>query len=305
MNRFFAKVQSGKCLLVLTIIFTAAISKLKAQNNPYNMQTQFSAYMHYQNYQDMVNRKMREMQQSMMFNRAKDAGEGKNGYYRNEIGVGMVYARADYNLKYHAFEFGLDSNYTADTAFSMTVSPKYAINISVGSGYPLATLSENSALVIGYSINYTYFKWEQPELNLLGKERKLNIKSYQLSVPITLDYKSGADAMLDVGKRNCFTIGLGVQPTYISATAESENPDSHFAILPTAKVEFGFASRFCAFKLRATGNMGKFNYMSFANIHDQPRQSYDLSISGTNQILLSLIIMPFASQWENDAWYRQ
>jgi hypothetical protein len=297
--------RKPRCLraLVTALIFSSLAGKANAQMmNPYSMATQTAAYNSFEFMNDMI----RHTQQQMLLNnRAKDAADGQTGMLRSEFSGGIIITNADYRLNYRVTA-SYNENDNFDTTISATVKPTSALHFGWQGGYPLATLGGNSALLLGFGINYSFFSWKQPEFDVMGDKKALDFKSTAAGFPFTLDYKIGAEALLDRSKRTCLTIGLGVQPSVSFAKADGKSTDTYFSMLPAGKVEFGFATSFAAFKLRATGLLRKQQYMNFTDVHDGSyNHIYDVSVKGNSQIILALVIMPFASKWEDAAWYRQ
>jgi hypothetical protein len=174
------------------------------------------------------------------------------------------------------------------------------------SGYPIATLGDNAALLFSYGVGVHIIDWTQDDFNVFGTAHSYSVTSMSIGAPFSLDYKSGAEALLDRSKRMCFTFGIGMQPTAIFASAGTQATSINFSILPTAKIEYGIATRIATFKLRATGFLGSPQYLNVEKIQQpfQYQTFYDITVKGKSQFAIALVIMPMAGKWEDAAWFR-
>ena len=240
------------------------------------------------------------------YNTAKDAGKNLNGFLRDEVGGGLVFATATFTHSYHERDY-MTGEPTFDTSYKKTIQAKSGFILSEQTGYPLTTLSNNSALLLTYGLNIRFINWKQEAKIINGKSREYGITNTDMSVPVSLDYKSGGEAMLDRSKRTCFTVGAGIEPMLISGSWGVQVGSTVFRVFPFAKMEFGFVTGIAAFKLRATGTIGTFNYFSrddMAEEYGNSNITSDISIVGKNQFALTLLIMPMVRKWEDAAWYR-
>lgn len=300
--RFKAKQVWHQSLFILLLLLCNA-GVVKAQSVQYNG-SNYGQYFNSQNTQ-WVAQNFENLRSLSQFNRAKDAGDGRNTQLRNEYVFGYAFMNAECLLDYRIGGQNYSSPDVFDSSISMTASPKTAFHIGAGSSYPLATVSKNGALTLSYEVSCNLIKWNLPDLVTHGDTQQFDVKTTTMAIPITIDFKSGAEAMLDRSKGSCFTIGIGVQPTLNMTTASDVNNGYYFSLTPAAKFEYGFATSFCTFKLRATGLLGKQQYAEFTDVRGSVHNHfYDISMNGSNQLILSLVIMPFTSQWENNEWYR-
>lgn len=178
------------------------------------------------------------------------------------------------------------------------------------SGYPLATLGDNSALLFTYGMSYDGLKWAIPKMTIDSEETEFEFSSNTIGVPLFLDYKYGAEAMLDISKHICFTAGAGAVPAYTLTVGDNENNPHPFSVRPAARVEVGLATKFISFKLQAMALMGK---MKFADetesvrdkVYLDPRlENFDLRIEGHTQFIFSLVLMATTVSWQYKPWFR-
>lgn len=117
---------------------------------------------------------------------------------------------------------------------------------------------------------------------------------------------TGTEAMLDRALRTCFTVGVGIEPTYYYADIEVQKGTGQFVLMPMIKAEFGLAFAKQALKLRLSANPGrKIVYLDRTGdwYHSNLSPS-DFRLSGQGQYALSLVWMVFAHKWSEAAWYR-
>lgn len=308
MNHHFLKNMFRPRTYIILILLFHVNSNAVAQSNPYNISTQRGAYFNFEDSKAAMRRAMESASQLSRFNRAKDAGNNKNAQLRNEYFFGYALTNAEYSMKYHIPDDArYANNNPMDTGMTASVTPKSAYYFGGGSSYPLATVSNNGALTLSVGLGYNFLKWKMADVAIQGDTLPFEVKSIAVSLPFTIDFKNGAEAMLDRSKRTCFTIGFGVQPTVNLAQVNNSGNGmaGFFKLLPAAKIEFGMATSFATFKLRATGLLGEQRYADFTGTRGHAAtHSYDLSLTGSNQIVVALVIMPFTSQWENNEWYR-
>jgi hypothetical protein len=206
------------------------------------------------------------------YNAAKEAGKDMNALLRDELAVGIVIAPATLRVHYREYtERGIpsDDDVAFDTTYSVENAQSAGYVISELTGYPLSTFNENSALLFTYGISARFLHFKPEPVKLNGVEREFGVATMDLSAPLSLVYKSGAEAMLDRAKGSCFTIGVGFEPMLMMATYGTIVGYNKLMLLPLVKVEFGASTRIGVFKLRATASPGRFTYFDVEGIHDQ------------------------------------
>jgi hypothetical protein len=246
----------------------------------------------------------------LAYNRAKEAGRNMNGVLRNELEFGIVFAQADYSLHYYTNVDWWKKAYQEpptiiDTTIKTKIHPNWAYRIASGSGYPFVTLSDNAAILFSYGAAIEFADWTQPATKIDGETREFGMKTVTGAVPLTIDFKTGSEAMLDISKGTCFSFGAGIQP-YETFNTNYLDASHRFGLQPMARAEFGFATRLVAVKLRVAGFLGNRTYIKYDNTHYAGDFSHtqDLTVKSPSQFTFSLVVMPLARHWENNAWYR-
>jgi hypothetical protein len=142
---------------------------------------------------------------------------------------------------------------------------------------------------------------------LYAKERKLMVGG----LPISIDFKTGGEAISCKQRRAMFTVGVGVQPSMIQLKEDGQDeignkppgkikvndPAASYSRIRMAsfvKVEAGFFAGI-AFKLRYVAYFGEMGMIK-ESVKDS---DFRVKASGTFGSTISIIIMPFSMGWKN------
>ena len=297
--------QNWLSILIIAVLLCSVPHAIRAQPNPFNMNSQFSAHMSYDWARDFYRRANSRFSQ---YNQAKAAADGKDLLFRNELAVGVILTKASFKFALRNMHSG---DITSDTSMAFIRKPsETGFHLNFGSGYPLATLSEDAALILSYGLSYDQLKWAIPLFILEGREKDFSFVSNTLGTPLYVDYKWGSEAMLDISKRICFTTGAGILPAYTLTVGDNKNNETYFSLRPTARVEFGLTTKFISFKLQAMGLLGNMNYVDQTDLsrdidyYAGLKENYDIRIKGKSQFIFSLVLMSMTTSWQNDPWFR-
>ncbi len=191
------------------------------------------------------------------YNLAKAAGKNLTYFYRMENSVGYTLAPGTFEHHYYRTSTAPEGGIVFDTAYTLTGVGKGGIYITNTSGFPLMTLSRSSAVIVTYGASLRLNRFVTPVMKFDGLETVYKVKTTDMGGILTLDYKSGAEAMLDRGLRTCFTFGAGIEPTWFQAEIRPTDGSDQLVVLPLLKAEFGLAFAKTALKLRLSCNPGK------------------------------------------------
>ncbi len=145
----------------------------------------------------------------------------------------------------------------------------------------------------------------------------LSALTLQVAAPLGISYKVGCDAIKTKRLHLCASFGAGIIPQLNYTNLQSPNTNYNvtgmfsdgygWSVLPYAKVDLGFFAGLC-WKLRFMYSYGKINLFDAnhaipsvyaANkITDGP-----FSIASNQNIMVSLVIMPFSFKWQETDWY--
>jgi hypothetical protein len=212
---------------------------------------------------------------------------------RSEIGYSIPSIKADYTL------------ILLDTTISEKVQTKGGFGIIFGNSINLAKFGDNGALQIGIDGMFDILVWDLSPVNQTysgysgySTEYEITGGTMRFGVPISADFKFGAEATLNKKKRGIFTFGAGFAPT-AALTAYETDADAKIKIQPFVKAELGIVAGI-GFKLRMQYNLGKFDYIRL-----NPETEYNLGsagLRGTSAVTFSLVLMPFGFAWKNYEW---
>ncbi|RYD55812.1 MAG: hypothetical protein EOP56_14710 [Sphingobacteriales bacterium] len=235
-------------------------------------------------------------------------------YQRYEMGPSMVFANANLQLTYTLQK---KNGEIEDGKLETPIKSKLKGGLNtwgvIGtSSAKLMEMGEDKILAFGYGGMFNFISWEVGPLEgadvlpnavlftaptgekTLGR----SAVSMHVGVPLSLDYKVGADAILDRGRGMCFTAGAGLYP-YVMLSAWGTFEDVTAKAAPFAKIELGYVLGI-AFKVRATVISG-LTYMS-ERPPVQGVSNLRVEMKGKPELNLSLLIMPFSYQWEKNRW---
>lgn len=188
---------------------------------------------------------------------------------------------------------------------SVTARAKTSLNygLNVGTGIHIARLNENKSLALNLGVIMLFSKVSISNNELKIKNGTVFNEELELlrsGIPISLDYKVGAEAASDKYLKSMFTMGAGISPRFVS-----EGFLGGYAIpslSPFVKVEAGYYLG-VAFKIRAMYFFGEqlWNDSFFLNAitnDELPAYGATYRLSTQGEFLLSLIVMPYSGSWE-------
>jgi hypothetical protein len=290
---------------VIGALLCSTATGTQAQINPFSIHTNTSAHLNYGFGTGAANRAQARWAR---YNQALAASGGKDLMFRFELGGGIIMTKASVDFSLRTIH---NSEVTHDTSMSYVGKPvENGYRVAWGSGRPLATLSEDAALMLSYGMSYDNVKWAIPKMTIEGREPEFNFSTNTIGIPLYLDYKQGAEAMLDIEKRICLTVGAGVLPAYTLTVGDNKGNDGMFTVRPTARVEAGLATKIISFKLQATGVFGNMNYLNKSDLARDVvylsgnKENYDIRLQGHSQFIISLVILATTQSWQYKPWFR-
>lgn len=218
--------------------------------------------------------------------------------------IGVLYPFASISVKEHFTEY---TGNIYDTTITRTVKNAPSFGAYIGNFYPLAYIGENSGcLVLSTEIMGSYTSWNVKAVNFtngsVGGHDNSYTTSIAASLPIALEYKYGADGILDKYKRFMFSLGVGGAPTAYSNTYVKSS--TSFQFTPFIKAEIGFFAGI-GMKLRGTFQFGQLTYASWAAANRfvpawQGGDNTTTSVTGKPAYTVSFIVFPFSGRWRNE-----
>lgn len=243
-----------------------------------------------------------------------------NAQFRNwdrfEIGGNYLLVNGEFNGVSSIYNSS-GNFYIGDTTNKRSISTSMGVGVFIGSCIPFKRLGHESvwAISIGFmanqltwsDINSVYLQNGSNTLAPNTVTGGVNGITLQFGLPFGIEYKVGTDAIKSMRSRTGASFGAGFMPllngtTVTTITANDEHGVGYnFGFNPYAKAEVAVFAGICI-KLRAMFSYGKLKYMSetsnMGKYSDGP-----MSITGSTNLTISLILMPVSPWWTEHSWY--
>ncbi len=214
---------------------------------------------------------------------------------RFSIAGGLHFIPGTADLHFMGFA---DSSYI-DTAISATIKAKQSYAFYVGSYFPIALMSDKSMLVAEVELMASVSKLTYDSIPIAAKT---NISAptdvYKIGIPISLEYRSGADVLLSKEARSMFTLSAGFNFCIINS--DDYDRVTPLRALPFVKAELGFFAGI-GFKIRGVYYFGNsdYNYTVNYNVAHGTGDQLISKFRGSNGFNLTLVLMPFSVNWNH------
>lgn len=231
------------------------------------------------------------------YEKRKAEGKNVNSYLSYYAQYGMAFTGADYS---HTF-IGTDEN--GDPVGEQTINRHYNMKgISVGAGmyYRVGELSENSEIAFNLFIAFNVFNFDPGNINTSPNYNyDYSIQSFQVGVPLTLDYKYGGEAIFDKTEKVSFTFGAGLSPM-MNATGIGPMSNIKFNIRPYVHAELGiFAGIEWRLHFAYYGGQSKLADLNEGSAFmDQLPEGSRIQMNSSSMYVVGLGIMPFSFDWK-------
>lgn len=223
---------------------------------------------------------------------------------------GHFWQRVSVGFGKHFLSGNLEGTYTnysvapiADTTYQHPFRIKKSFAGHVGTFFPIILLTDNTMLTFNTELYFSYGKMSFDTL-VLGENTKYitDYQFYKFGIPLSVDYKMGADVPLSREGTQMFSLGGGIMLTHNSFFGG--NTQFPVALVPFVKTEIGFFLG-VAMKLRGTVFFGSADLVN--------DEQAGISSKGDNDILqiknssgygytLSVVVMPFSRRWISEIW---
>ena len=193
-------------------------------------------------------------------------------------------------------------SFNQDTTIITKLNTSASWGFTAGTYFRLTHMGESGILALGVDYMYNMMTWKIDN----SEPASFDGATVQMALPIGLDLKFGADAMMSRDHRFCATVGAGVYPSY-SITSITDAPitiDPAFSVAPYIKAEVGVYAGICM-KVRALYTIGDLTYMDYkesSNVNGY-ESSTSSKLVGKSNFAVSLLIMPFSFKWKTEDWW--
>lgn len=234
-------------------------------------------------------------------------------FKRLQIGYSFLSEKATFQRTYPVPNTALlkiDDSFK-DTTISVDVKPTSSMGLFLGTYVRVAKLGKASTLNFSIEAAMNMLTWDKattdgkettpednPELVMTGS-------TMHIGMPLGFDVKFGCDAYPDKSYRWCAGFGVGANTGSANTTLNGAS-NNEILMRPYIRGEVGIFGGMC-FKLRLAYNFGKIQYIytdnSKANAQGNIYQN-TTSLTGNPSFTTTLVIMPFASKWDNSRWWK-
>lgn len=234
---------------------------------------------------------------------AKGNTEG-HAIQRFTVGLGKHYLVSNVDLHYKNF---LSDGTIFDSTTTTKARLKKAYNGSIGTFFPIYLLTDNSMITFNAEL-YAAFGTLSLDSTMFGDEVKFehDYLYYMVGVPLSIEYKTGADIPLSKKGSNMFSLGVGMN--FCKTNYVGSNGPFPITFAPFVKAEFGFIMG-VAMKIRGVAYFGsafvandRQSYIGKDENGNNYNDYVDVTAQINNGYSLSLIVMPFTYKWISENW---
>jgi hypothetical protein len=226
-------------------------------------------------------------------------GDKWNSENRIEIGFGMMYTNYYYEGSYENYEYAK----VYDVKYYKQIRPASSFSFIMGYSYPLTKFGEKTTLALTVNCLYNLFKGRDDSVRVSSGTVLSGLAAEHIGLPVSLDFKSGADAVYDKQYNFMYNFGLGFMPNFSTYKIDGESFRTITAA-PFVKAEVGV--RFgIAMKLRVmyVYRNSFINYDGYDDMNNKygPQKlqlNYKGNLTQDPELTVALVIMPFSFMWE-------
>ena len=236
---------------------------------------------------------------------AKRRGEGKSvkSYLSYGIDLGMAFSSADYSHSYSTIDGS--GNIVGSNTISRSFDLK-GFQFGANVYFRLFDVTPNSSVVFNINPSAYLFHYEMGSIHPAGSnlnEYNYSLAIGNLAVPLTLDYKTGGEALFDKSYRTSFTVGAGLSPV-MYGTNFGNIKKNKFGIRPFVHAEIGvFAA--IEWKIRLSYMPGTTKVMDLysddAGMETMPVDSH-IQMTTSSMFSVGISLMPFSFGWKSERW---
>lgn len=226
---------------------------------------------------------------------------------RWEISMGVVLPAGQFDGVTHVATGG---NYRGDTTMKRNINAQMGYGMALGLFAPFKGTGHISFWGMDVQLMVNEYIWQNlnqtygTDNSLHNAAVSVNALTTQISLPLGVSYKVGCDAILSKRLALCAAFGAGIMPqlnyTYLEGIG-GFNDGYGLGVTPYAKIDLGFFAGWC-WKLRFMYSYGHVNLYD-ANHAIPTLTDGPFTFASTSNFMVSLVIMPFAGQWQETAWW--
>ncbi len=223
--------------------------------------------------------------------------QGASKFSGLEIGGGLMMTRYDLDGNYESYTY----NAIHDNKTTAGMKSAGGKTIMAGFTFPVAKFGEGAGFALTANLMYTG-GGTKDSMRLSGKNVLTEYKTTSIGLPISADFKAGADAVFSNAYNVTGCVGFGVFPNRTSYTLGSFKGNK-YSFDPFVKAEFGWRLGM-VMKLRAmyVFRTNSFTYKDAedAGSSEAPsnlKLNYNGTINHDPEFNVCLILMPMSFGW--------
>lgn len=229
--------------------------------------------------------------------------------YRYEIGANLIMPSGEFTGVVRVNDGS--NNYRGDSTATRSLSGDMGYGIDLGLSLPFKGTGHISCWAATIHLMANQYMWKKLNQTMLtnGSYKDaavpVNATTYQIALPIGIEWKVGNDAILSKRLNFGATLGAGVIPQLNITNLEGVpyiDPGYGWGFRPYAKAEVAVFTGLC-WKLRFMYSPGNINLLDVNrkltnNLTDGP-----FTIRSTGNAIISLIFMPWSVSWKEYDWW--
>ncbi len=228
---------------------------------------------------------------------------------RYTTGINFVNVTAEYTgvvPRYDTYH-----NAVGDTFITRTLKSSNGAGYAVGVTMPILRTGRRSSFDLSVDLHFNSYIFTDVnegvtsagENYLPGGQISLATVTNQIALPLSIDFKSGSDAIAIRTTRFGFVLGAGVMPKmqsttysgFSSTTAVIDNK-STTTFTPFAKAEFSAYWLFC-FRVKAFYSFGGAQLMQIQSLSANSITPITSTLTEKSSMVISLTVLPFSFLW--------
>jgi len=235
----------------------------------------------------------------------KRRAEGKNvkSYLSYGINFGLAFSSVDFSHSYSTIDGS--GNIVGSNVISRSFDVRgYQFGANVY--FRLFDVTPNSTVMFNISPSGYVFHYEMGPIHPVNSnlgEYDYTLAIGNIALPLTLDYKTGGEALFDKSYRTSFTVGAGLSPV-VYGTNFGDLQKMKLGIRPFVHAEIGvFAA--IEWKIRLSYMPGTARVMDLysddAGMETMPVDSH-IQMNTSSMFSVGIALMPFSFGWKSERW---
>jgi hypothetical protein len=187
---------------------------------------------------------------------------------------------------------------SVDTSFMMTKQSSGSWGLSSGIFFKLGQTGKTSILAMEIGFGMNLYKWDLGTIKYSSYDAiKDETFSLHINLPISVQLKTGGEAMLDPKHKFLFSMGAGFDPCVVGTKVVID--EVNLKIRSFLMTEIGVHAGI-AFKLRAYYYPSDLALIN-KTVEEVPNSlspgKFSMQAYGSNNFVLALLFMPYSNHW--------